>query len=307
MYSKSPKIRLIIVASLLFLATLGLSEAKPLDSSHNKRIYDNFVERLLADFRKAGFVVVIGGVKDTPLRTEEPVIETEITVIKVPDDFKKYFGELTLKNFFIQGEERLDGLFYIYLWVRYKGGVDHNIFTYKDNTIANFEEEIWKAKQELFNYLFGFGCEARYNGFTQQIGGRLIFTSSLFSADKSNNFSKHMREFLSSFYQELKVFGFRFTLVENPPVSEIRIFGFPKSISMLLPEPETKLLAIRSKINGAGESVDISVFDRQAKKFSTVSVIDLYSDKPVKELAMFSAKKIFLKFYTPDCLQYYGM
>lgn len=307
---KSPKNWLIIAASLSFLAIIGLSEAKPLDSSHNKRIYDNFVERLLADFRKAGFIVAKEKVQDTPLREREPVVEVEVKVSKVPENFQKYFGQLKLKSFVVQGEER-PGAFSIYLWARYETGVNHNIFTYRDDPFADYEQKIGEAKKELIAYLFGNDCGTQYyGGFTQMTGSRFISVSTAsvqFPTGKNKEFSKDARKFLSNFYRDLKNFGFRFTLVENPPVSEIRIFGFPKSISVLLPEPETKLIAIRSKAIGSGEGLDIDIFNRSERKFETAAILNFSSGDTAEQLSEFAVKKLFEKFYMPDCAQYGGM
>lgn len=310
MLSKSPKIWLAVATSLFILAVLHTSaQAKPLVNGYNKKVYDGFVERIIADFRRAGFVVIKEEVKDSPLREKEPVIETEVRIVMAPADFKKYFGELKLKNFFIQGEERQDGAFGVYLWVRYETGTNYIIFSSNgDDSLIDYGKEGGRAKQELVSYLFGLDCGTQFNGgLSRQIDSKLLFVSASSEANRSKSFSKGMREFLSSFYRELKALGFRFTLVENPPISEIRFFGFPKLISPFLPEPETKLIVIRSKGGDGAEMADIDVFDRATRKFTTISIVNLSPGEPMKELVKFAAKKIFYNFYTPDCSGYGGI
>lgn len=306
---KSPKILLIIAAFLSFLTIIGSSEAKPLENGYNKRLYDNFVERLLADFRRAGFIVAKEKAKDTPRREQESVIETEVRITRMPENLQKYFGQLKLKNFFVQGEER-PGEFNIYLWTRYDTGVNQIIFSYRDDPFADYEQKIEEAKKKLIAHLFGNDCGTQYyGGSTQRTGSRFISISMTFiqfSTGKNKEFSKDARKFLSNFYRDLKDFGFRFTFVENPPVSEIRIFGFPKSISILLPEPETKLIAIRSKAIGSGEGLDIDIFNRSERKFETATILNFSSGDTVEQLSEFAVKKLFAKFYMPDCSQYGG-
>jgi len=311
--NKSPKTILALVVSLLILSAWhSLVQAKPSINDYNRKTYDNFVERLVVDFKKAGFAVSKGEVESTPFRQEEPVIEVEIKVLKISDGFAKYFGKLKLNNFFIQGEERKDGRFSIYLWVRYGISVNYIIFSYQDSSFADFEQEIGKAKQEIINYLFGFDCGTQYyGGLIAKPGSKFtsvsVSSASSFVQNRSKDFSQTMREFLSNFYRELKTFGFRFTLVENFPVSEIRVFGFPKDISIFLPEPETKLVAVRSKISGGAELIDIDVFDRKERKFNTVSIINLSSGDSMKKMVELAIEKIFYNFYTPDCSGYGGM
>ena len=281
-----------IVCFLVLGISHGSSEAVPLTDGYNKKFYDNFVGRLINDFRKAGFIVARGSVKDTPLRTEEAVVETEVSVMKAPADFKKYFGELKLKNFFVQAEERRGGIFSIDLWVRYESGINYIVFSYTDGPFGDYEKMVGEAKRTLIAYFFGLDCATQYSdGFTQKNDGRLILSADSPALQDIKNFSKEMREFLSSFYKELKAFGFRFTLVENSPVSEIRIFGFPKPVSLFLPEPETKLIVVKSKKTFSG--ADISVFDRVDKKFSDVAVVNFASGEPIKKLAEYAVKKIF--------------
>lgn len=301
------------IATLILLTSAiiaGLVQAKPLTSGYNKKFYDNFVERLLVDFRRAGFVVVKEKVKDTPSREQESVVETEVKIVKVSESFQKYFGQLKLKNFFVQGEERSNA-FTIYLWVRYETGVNYIIFSYRNDPFADYEKKMEEAKKELIAYLFGKDCGTQYyGGFTQTIGSRFISSSQdtvQFSTANNKEFSKDARKFLSNFYRGLKDFGFRFTLVENPPVSEIRIFGFPKAVSIFLPDPETKLIAVRSKAIGSGEGMDIDIFNRNERKFETAALINFSSGDTAEQLSEFAVKKLFEKFYMPDCALYGGM
>lgn len=292
--------------------------SRSLEVSEFKEMYEKFARIVLDDYRKAGFLLKTGGFKEEEDGSGRGM-RVEAVVEKFPQNYERYFGKATYGFFLLHGKELVhestptDISFEIAAKVKTENDFYTTVFfafMFDENQmkrfVGNFDDRVKQAKLRIFRGLYGLTCyeESFYNGYGgHRVAGvsgadRLMLPASYGS---NGGFSRYHDQFLTMLFKELKGYSFRFTVVENPPVAEIRIFYFPKDLTLILGEPPTTRFVFTAKKDVSGDSIEISRTVDSYGKMSYWKTISIDSQN-TKEAAENTAKEIVRSIYS--CASY---
>ena len=287
-----------VLTSFIFISAVS---ASPFSKYEYQKEYENFVKRITGDLRKAGFVLNVENFREI---TEDKGkgLFVDVRIKKYPDFLKKYLGEPKSHYFMIQALELDRTIVFSLKVVKDEKPVQRfSFFQHADKRDFYYfdaESLIPDAKARLTLSLFGLDCESKYSGVTQKNEKE----SPLFRLVR--NFPYSVDEFITIFFRELKTFGFKYTVVEQFPVVEIRIFEFPAELTLLLPEPVNAFFLLENKKFDSQERLLIMRMDRQYKNLNTVEVIIFDNNIQLKKAAADTAQKVFTELYLPNCPSY---
>ncbi|KKS37990.1 MAG: hypothetical protein UV01_C0006G0034 [Parcubacteria group bacterium GW2011_GWA2_42_14] len=281
-----------------------VADAASFSKYEYKTAYGDFVKRITGDLRRAGFALDTGISKEITDGNGQGV-SVEIRIKKYPDSLKKYFGEPVPQGFTLQLLE-LDSTV-VFSVKTIKDGKPAERLSFfkhidkKDFYYFDIGELVREAKAELILALYGLDCRSRYGGFARKNEGE----NSLFL--RVRNFPYDVDEFITLFFRELKYYGLRYTVTERFPFMEMRVFGFPVELSLLLPEPNSVFFLLENKQFDRTEKVFISRTDRYYGNQNSMVIVTFDGRESLGKKAAEAAKNIFISLYAPSCPQYYDM